>query len=77
MLLKQLIHNRYDGPWFDRSTGYIPYPMGFVLREYGGKLFAFLSFSQLEKKGFIAKIDVDELLSSMIPINCSHANAVS
>lgn len=62
----------YDGAWFDRANGYVPYPMGFVVEEIQNKSYVMLSFSRLERHGYLAKVDLDELLASLVPVtSCS------
>jgi hypothetical protein len=60
----------YNGAWYDRAYGYIPYPMGFVVKEIQNRTTILLSLSLQEKKGIFAQIDYNDLMASMVKVNC-------
>jgi hypothetical protein len=66
----------YEGKWLFPSTyiAYVPYPMGFVLREEAGVTYVLLTISTIEKYGHVVKIELDKLLKSLRPIDCSSRN---
>ena len=63
----------YDGAWFNKANGYIIYPAGFVIEkdEYANVTYVLLSFSLQDKEGYVARINYDSLIESLMPVNCS------
>ena len=61
----------YDGAWFNKANGYIVYPAGFVIEVFDNVSYVFLSMSLQDRNGYIAKIPLQALYDSMVPVNCS------
>ena len=70
-----LLDSWYDGAWFDRNNAYIIYPAGFVLEDIGNVTYVMMSFSLQDRRGYMGRIRLDELLDSTMSVNCSQSPA--
>ena len=61
----------YDGAWFNRGNGYIIYPAGFVVEHIENVTWLLVSFSLQDKTGYMMRIKYDDLMETLMPIDCT------